>query len=92
MATTALGRLTRIELKTAWKTEDGDLTPCLATEENLELLSEAIGLDFELETTEKDVGPFRADLFYKDTTSGHSVLIENQIGRTDHTRTVLARR
>ena len=36
-------------------------------------------------STEKDVGPFRADILCKDTATGDWVLIENQIERTDHT-------
>lgn len=34
--------------------------------------------------TEKSVGPFKADILCKDTLSGHWVLIENQLSRTDH--------
>jgi hypothetical protein len=56
----------------------------LAREENLKLLGETIGVDLELEATEKNVGPFRADILCKDTATGHWVLIENQLEPTDH--------
>ena len=79
-----LGRLQKVELREAWSSEAGDFTPWLAKEENLSLLGEAIGIDLELEAQEKDVGPFRADILCKDTTTDEWVLIENQLERTDH--------
>lgn len=79
-----LGRLERVELRKYWLREDTEFTPWLAEEANLELLSEALGLDLGLEDTEVGVGPYRADILAKDTATGHFVLIENQIERTDH--------
>lgn len=81
-----LGKLEKIDdLRSIWDTEARDFTPWLAKEENLTLLGDTIGMDLELEATEKDVGPFRADILCKETTSPeHWVLIENQIERTDH--------
>lgn len=80
------GKLTKIEnLQEAWDGEAQEFTPWLAKPENLSLLGEAIGLDLELEAQEKNVGPFRADILCKDTATGNWVLIENQLGRTDHT-------
>lgn len=84
MSQTGFGRLERVELRHAWKTEAGDFTPWLAKEENLVLLGEAVGIDLEVEAQEKNVGPFRADLLCKDTASGNWVLVENQLERTDH--------
>ena len=84
MSTKNLGRLRKVDLREAWTSEPGDFTPWLALEENLKLLGETIGIDLELESQEKDVGPFRADLLCKDTTSDSWVLIENQLERTDH--------
>lgn len=85
MSDPQLGRMKRVDLRNVWSTEAGSFTPWLAREENLQLLGEAIGIELELETTEKDVGPFRADILCKDTATGHWVLIENQLARTDHT-------
>ena len=56
----------------------------MATEENLKLLGETIGIELELESQEKDVGQFRADILCKDTANDNWVLIENQLERTDH--------
>lgn len=80
-----LGNLDKVDLRDAWKSEDGDFTPWLARDENLALLGDTIGIELELEATEKDVGPFRADILCKDTRTGHWVLVENQLARTDHT-------
>lgn len=80
----ALGRLEQVDLRSAWNNESADFTPWLAEQENLELLGKAIGLELELEAREKYVGPFRADILCKDTGSGSWVLVENQLGQTDH--------
>lgn len=80
-----LGRLERVDLRQVWQREAGDFTPWLAQEENLALISEIIGLELELESTEKSVGPFRADILCKDTVTNNWVLIENQLEQTDHT-------
>lgn len=74
----------RIPLREAWASEAGDFTPWLAEAQNLSLLSEAIGIDLELESQEKPVGPFRADILCRDSNSNSWVLIENQLERTDH--------
>ena len=80
-----LGRLTKVDLRQAWISEPGDFTPWLAQPENIVLLGEAIGIELEVESQEKSVGPFRADILCRDTTDRHYVLIENQLERTDHT-------
>lgn len=82
--TVELGRLERVDLRTAWMNEATDFTPWLSREDNLHLLGEAIGLELELEATEKSVGPFSADILCKDMETGNWVLIENQLERTDH--------
>ena len=81
----ALGKLQKVDLRTIWGTESGHFTPWLAQPENIELLSAAIAIDLEVEAQEKNVGPFRADILCKDTTTDSWVLIENQLERTDHT-------
>ncbi len=85
MSTKNLGRLKKVDLREAWVSESSGFTPWLAQEENLKLLGETIGIDLELESQEKDVGPFRADILCKDTANDNWVLIENQLERTDHT-------
>ncbi len=80
-----LGRLEKIDLRSYWKREDTDFTPWLAQEENIQLLSETIGIELEVVSKEESVGPFSADILCKDTINDHFVLIENQLERTDHT-------
>lgn len=79
-----LGRLERVNLRDIWKSESGEFTPWLASEANLKLLGDTIGIELELEAQEKNVGKFRADILCKDTSDGSWVLIENQLETTDH--------
>jgi hypothetical protein len=84
MPTPPLGTLEPAELKSAWPSER-DFTTWLAEEANLAQLAESLGIDeLELEDTEKNVGPFKADILCKDTLNGHWVVIENQLYKTDH--------
>ncbi len=73
-----LGKFQKVELRNVWKSEANDFTPWLASEENIQILGEAIAVDLELEAQEKNVGPFRADILCRDTDNGNWVLIENQ--------------
>jgi hypothetical protein len=79
-----LGRLTRVDLRNIWTSESIEFTPWLGREENLAVLTEALGIDLELEAQEEAVGPFRADIFCRDIGTGAWVLVENQLERTDH--------
>lgn len=80
----SLGRLVRADLRDAWLGEATDFTPWLAHPDNIALLGETIGIELEVESQEKNVGPFRADILCRDTIDNHYVLIENQLERTDH--------
>jgi hypothetical protein len=84
-----LGRFEKVELRECWRTEDKDFTPWLAKPENIEILSESIGVTLEVQAVEQFVGPFRADILCVDADSfesdgKHHVLIENQLEITDH--------
>jgi hypothetical protein len=81
-----LGKMQRVDVRSAWANEASHFTPWLASDEGMELLQDALGMDLEVEATEKFVGPFKADILAKrtDTTDDHWVLIENQLERTDH--------
>ncbi len=84
MSPPKLGRLERIDLRTAWKNEATDFTPWLAREDNVRLLGDTLGLDLEVQQQEAQVGPFRADFLCRNTADNTLVLIENQLERTDH--------
>lgn len=79
-----LGTIKKMDLRDVWSSESSDFTPWLAKDENIALLGEAIGLELEVESQEKNVGPFRADILARDLTSNHYVLIENQLEQTNH--------
>jgi hypothetical protein len=79
---TTLAKLTRLDPRTVWKSEARDFTPWLA--ENITLLSEVLGMDLEVVTTERSVGEFAADILARDLSTGGEVVIENQFGVTDH--------
>ncbi|MCS3679338.1 hypothetical protein GGP72_003288 [Salinibacter ruber] len=84
METPELGSITKVDPREVWPDEAQDFTPWLAEEENLGRLASTIGLDLELEGTEKNVGPFSADILCRDTVDDQMVLIENQLNLTDH--------
>lgn len=78
-----LGRLERIEdLHSVWHYEATDFTPWL--QQNIDLLSETLGLDIQLVEREVAVGAFSVDLVGEEPGSGRAVIIENQLERTDH--------
>ena len=79
-----LGKLRSVEVRVKWSNEASDFTPWLAEEENLSELSSALGIELELENTEVSVGPYSADILAKDTGTGRYVVIENQLGKTNH--------
>jgi hypothetical protein len=82
--TNAVGKIEVVDIRAVWGSEANDFTPWLAEAANIALLGEAIGLDLEVQAQEKRVGPFRADILCKEGRSGNSVLVENQLERSDH--------
>jgi len=79
-----LGSFEKIDVRDLWKNESADFTPWLAQEENIAKLGEALGLELEVEKVEAAVGPYSADILAKDTGTDTYVVIENQLGKTDH--------
>lgn len=82
--TNQLGTLNRVEVRALWPDEAADFTPWLARDENIARLAEALGLELEVEHTEVAVGPYSADILARDSGSGDPVVIENQLGKTNH--------
>lgn len=80
----SLGKFTKLNVRTYWPDEAADFTPWLAHEENILRLSESLGIELEIESTEVDVGPYSADILARDSASSDFVVIENQLGKTDH--------
>lgn len=84
MTNVILGTLEKVETREIWKNEATDFTPWLAKQENIDRLGELIGMDLVVESMEKDVGPYRADILCKNVSNDQLVLIENQLEKTDH--------
>ncbi len=80
----SLGKFEKVDPREYWKDEAKDFTPWLAQEENLELLGSTIGLQIELENTEIQVGKYRADIIARDVNSERTIIIENQLEKTNH--------
>lgn len=71
-----------VDVRTKWRDEARDFTPWLAR--NLDLLSEATGIQLELVQEEAAVGPFSCDILAKEADTGVNVAIENQLEWSDH--------
>ncbi len=83
MAEVLFGRLNDLPLREAWAHEAYEFTPWLS--ENIDHLSETIGVPLELTGTEVRVEAFAADILARNPQDGSIVLIENQLEGTDHT-------
>jgi len=79
-----LGKLEKIALRDVWKHEALDFTNWLALEENLNLLSNEIGIWIQLLKTEASVGGFNVDMLAEEEGTGRKIIIENQLEMTDH--------
>jgi murein DD-endopeptidase MepM/ murein hydrolase activator NlpD len=80
----ALGKFEQLELRDYWPDEARDFTPWLASTENMEELSNIIGIDLEVEGTEVYIGSFKADIIAQDISNDRTVIIENQLEKTNH--------
>ena len=76
-----LARIEKVDLREVWSNEAADFTPWL--QKNIEQLGDALGIDLQVEEREAPVGTFSLDLLARDG-SGRPVIIENQLGTTDH--------
>lgn len=80
---TSLGKLEEItDLRKIWPHEALDFTPWLA--ENVDLLSDAVGLEITVDETESSVGDFNVDIFASETGTERKIIIENQLEDTNH--------
>jgi len=79
-----LGKLTRVDLREYWKHEALDFTRWLAESENMELLSDEVGIGIQITQTEASVGRFNVDILAEEENTGRKIIIENQLERTDH--------
>ena len=77
-----LGKIKRVDLRNIWEKEDREFTPWL--KENIDLLSEKIGIEIIDTRTEEKIGNFKLDIIGKDANTNKFVAVENQLEPTDH--------
>ncbi|MCY3852585.1 MAG: hypothetical protein OXG03_03280 [Gammaproteobacteria bacterium] len=77
-----LAKLSVAHPRDAWPDEARDFTPWLF--ENINHLSEVLGIDLEAVETEVSIENFSADIVATDVRTGYHVLIENQLEKSDH--------
>lgn len=82
-STPSLGRLTAVPAREVWPHEAHDFTPWLL--DNVDVLSDLLGMDLALEVAEHPVGDFSLDLMGRDEATGRAVIVENQLEVSDHT-------
>ncbi|MDE0056596.1 MAG: helix-turn-helix domain-containing protein [Defluviicoccus sp.] len=73
-----------VDPATVWNSEPGDFVPWLMQPANLKRLGNALGLDLEAVAREAPVGRFRADIVCRDRHTDGTVVIEAQLGTSDH--------
>lgn len=76
-----IGKIQRVKLREVWKHEALDFTTWL--EENVDVLNDALDLTLVNVDREQAAGDFSVDLVGEDN-AGNVVVIENQLGRSDH--------
>ena len=78
-----LAKIKRVDLRETWEHEAYDFTPWLA--DNIAELGEALRMNLQFIQKEAPVGSFSLDILAVDLDSNRHVIIENQLGDTDHT-------
>lgn len=81
MTDAQVGKIEHVGLREVWKHEAKDFTMWL--EDNIDVLSNVLGLTLSNVEREQGAGDFSVDLVAEDVT-GETVVIENQLGKSDH--------
>ena len=79
-----LAKLKKLDLREVWGHEATGFTIWLSQEENLNLLSEEIGITIKLVQVEANVGKFNVDILAEEENSERKIIIENQLEDTNH--------
>ena len=74
--------LEEVRRREVWPDEAKHFTPWLAA--NPDHLSKALQMDLVLEGDEVAVGPFSADVVFRDANTDHRLVVENLLEATDH--------
>lgn len=78
-----LGALVQVDPRTIWPSEAADFTPWLLS--NPSSLRDALGIDIELSSAEHPIGNYSLDLIGRDVNHDAVLIVENQLGFSDHT-------
>jgi hypothetical protein len=70
-----------------WPHEAHNFTPWLLN--NVDVLSDLLGMDLALDVAEHLVGGFSLELMGRDETTGEVVIVENQLEVSDHLGQIL---
>jgi len=76
--------LKKIDLRNVWGHEASDFTDWLSQQENLDLLSNEIGISVKILQKEANVGRYNVDILAEEENSGRKIIIENQLEDTNH--------
>lgn len=82
MTTTRFTQLSDAPIREAWPDEARDFTPWLF--DNIDFLSDALGIELKAIATEYAVDNFSVDITAEDSRTGDRVIIENQLEVSDH--------
>jgi hypothetical protein len=81
----SIGKIEKVsKLREIWKNEAKDFTPWLAVQENLDILSEEIGIQLVNAEIEQRAGGFSCDIKCEVESDNRIVVIENQIEQSNH--------
>ena len=77
-----LTRLSEQDIRKIWPREEQDFSPWI--KDSVDELNSELGLEIQFDEAEGPVGNFRLDLAGMDSLTRKPVVVENQIGRSDH--------
>ena len=77
-----ISKLKDVSPREFWPNEEKDFTPWL--QKNFHELGEKIGINAINVRKEKTTGDFRVDLIAEEVSTGHKIIVENQLMSTDH--------
>lgn len=78
------GNLQQVDLREGWAHEAFDFTQWLIDPENLQMLSDEIGIEVAPIDAEVRTGRYSVDILAEEENTGRKVIIENQLEQTDH--------
>ena len=82
MTEKSIGRLNKLTFREVWKDEAKDFTPWLR--DHIDQLADELNMTLEAQGTEVPVGKYYLDILAINPETQGSVVIENQVGNTDH--------